>query len=43
MKQPIQRISMKLVFCKYIVRNGKRIYPRNAQAFRFWVKTKKAN
>jgi hypothetical protein len=27
----------KLVFCKYIVRNGKRIYPKKAKVFCFWV------
>jgi len=29
------------VFCRYIVRNGKRIYPKNAKYFHFWVKPKK--
>jgi hypothetical protein len=29
-----------LVYCKYIVRNGKRIYPTRAKCFRFWVKVK---
>lgn len=31
----------KEIFCKYIVRNGKRIYPTNAKCFHFWVKVKK--
>ena len=26
------------VFCRYIVRNGKRIYPKNARLFHFFVK-----
>ena len=26
------------VFARYIVRNGKTIYPRNAKFFHFWVK-----
>jgi hypothetical protein len=26
------------VFCRYITKNGKKIYPRNAQYFHFWVK-----
>ncbi len=29
------------VYCKYVVKNGKRIYPKNAKVFRFWVSTKK--
>jgi hypothetical protein len=28
------------VFCRYIVRNGKRIYPKNARFFHFFVKDK---
>ena len=31
-----------LIYCKYIVRNGKRIYPKNASCFRFWVEPKSA-
>ena len=30
----------KLVFCKYIVKNGKRIYPKNAKCFCFYVTVK---
>jgi len=30
----------KLVFCAYIVRKGKVIYPKNAKVFRFWIKGK---
>jgi hypothetical protein len=26
------------VFCRYIVRKGKRIYPKNARFFHFFVK-----
>jgi len=26
------------VFCRYITVKGKRIYPKNAKAFHFWVK-----
>lgn len=29
------------VFARYITRNGKRIYPKNAKYFHFWVKPKK--
>ncbi len=32
--------TYKLVFCKYIKKNGRIIYPKNAKAFRFWVKVK---
>jgi len=28
------------VFCRYITRKGKRIYPKNARFFHFWVKRK---
>ena len=28
------------VFCRYVVRNGKRIYPKNARFFHFFVKDK---
>nr|DAZ22763.1 MAG TPA: Protein of unknown function (DUF4257) [Caudoviricetes sp.] len=27
----------KLVFCKYIRKNGKIIYPKNAKVFAIWV------
>lgn len=30
-----------LVYYAYIVRNGKRIYPKRAKCFRFWMKVKK--
>ena len=29
------------VFCRYIVRNGIAIYPKNARFFHFWVKDTK--
>lgn len=28
------------VYCRYITKNGKRIYPKNAKVFRFFVKIK---
>lgn len=28
----------KVIYCRYITRNGKRIYPKNASYFRFVVK-----
>lgn len=34
--------SYKLVYCKYIRRNGKTIYPKNGKMFRFWVAVDKA-
>ncbi len=27
----------KLVFCKYVRKNGKIIYPKKAKAFKIWV------
>jgi len=29
-----------LIFARYITKNGKRIYPKNSQFFRFYVKPK---
>lgn len=28
------------VFCRYIIRNGKKIYPKHAKFFHFFVKRK---
>ena len=25
------------IYCRYITKNGVRIYPKNARFFRFWV------
>ena len=33
--------AYKLVYCKYIIRNGRRIYPKKRKCFRFWVKINK--
>lgn len=30
----------KEIFCAYIVKNGKRIYPKKGKLFHFWVKEK---
>ena len=30
--------SYKEIFCKYIVRNGRRIYPKTGSCFHFWVR-----
>lgn len=30
--------GMQEVICRYVVRNGRKIYPRNAKYFHFWVK-----
>lgn len=29
------------IYCRYITKNGVRIYPKTAQCFRFWVNKKK--
>lgn len=34
-------VIYKEIFCKYMIRNGKRIYPKKAKCFHFWVKVKK--
>jgi hypothetical protein len=34
--------GMVLVFCRYITRNGKRIYPKSGKCFAIWVMPKKA-
>lgn len=31
------------IYCRYITKNGKRIYPKNARYFRFWVDGDKDN
>jgi hypothetical protein len=33
-------IDWELVYCRYIRKNGKVIYPKNGKFFRFWVKKK---
>jgi hypothetical protein len=33
-------VGYREVFCRYIVRKGKRIYPKNARFFHFFVKDK---
>lgn len=32
----------KLVYCKYIRRNGKIIYPKKGKTFRFWIAVNEA-
>jgi len=34
-------IGYREVFCRYVRRNGKVVYPKNARFFRFFVKIKK--
>jgi hypothetical protein len=29
--------SGRWVYCRYITKNGRKIYPRNKQVFKFWV------
>jgi hypothetical protein len=36
----LKNMQTKIVYCKFITRNGKRIYPRNGKVFRFWVDKK---
>ncbi len=40
-KQKEYRPGYKLVYARYIRRNGKIIYPKRAKFFRFWVKVNK--
>lgn len=30
------------IFCRYIIKNGKKIFPKKGQFFHFWVDAKKA-
>lgn len=30
------------IYCRYITKNGKRIYPKNKKFFHFWVDEQKA-
>lgn len=34
--------KMTEVFCRYIIRNGKMIFPKKSHFFHFWTKTKRA-
>ncbi|WP_276629852.1 hypothetical protein [Prevotella pallens] len=36
----LQEDGLIRIFCRYIVKNGKRIYPKNSQFFSFLVKPK---
>lgn len=40
MKSPDKTQGGRWVYCRYIVRNGRVIYPKNARFFRFWVADK---
>ena len=35
-KKPVQ--GYREIFCRYIIRNGKKIYPKKAKVFHFCVK-----
>ena len=35
------RTGGRWVYCRYIVRTGRVIYPKNARFFRFWVEDNK--
>ncbi|SFD62960.1 hypothetical protein SAMN04489710_104115 [Paracidovorax konjaci] len=34
---PAERTGGRWVVCSYIVKNGRKIYPKNGKCFRFWV------
>lgn len=34
-------VGYKEVFCRYVVRNGKIIFPKKAKVFHFFIKVKK--
>lgn len=34
------RTGGRWIVCSYIVKNGRKIYPKNAKCFRFWVDDK---
>lgn len=39
-----QKGAMRMwIFCRYITKNGVRIYPKNKNFFRFWVDDEKAD
>ena len=31
------------IYCRYITKNGVRIYPKKSKVFRFWVENPKAS
>ena len=41
MDSQLHEKGMTRVFCKYIIRNGRRIYPKNAKVFTFLVRNQK--
>jgi hypothetical protein len=40
MESPEKTPGGRWVYCRYIVRNGRVIYPKHARFFRFWVADK---
>jgi hypothetical protein len=40
MEKKLSRLGYREMFCRYILRNGKIIYPKKAKAFHFFVKCK---
>jgi len=38
MAKPCPGPGWRLVVCRYIVKNGVRIYPKNGPVFAFWVR-----
>jgi ribosomal protein L36 len=41
MKSADKTLDGRWVYCRFIRRNGRVIYPKNARFFRFWVPNKK--
>lgn len=33
----LQKDGKKLIFCAYIVKNGRRVYPKHSRCFAIWV------
>jgi len=40
MKKRSIPVGYKEIFCRYIIRNGKPVYPKTARCFHFWVKVR---
>jgi hypothetical protein len=40
MEKKVPSPGYRIVFCRYVIRNGKIIYPKKAKVFRFFAKVK---
>lgn len=38
----MDKSQMTEIFCRYIIRKGKTIFPKKSKFFHFWIKTKRA-